>query len=199
MFVSGKAAAGATVRLYLNESFIAPGGTGSDGKVSFVIGRGVQPGNYRVRLDDVDPVSGDVKSRAEVAFNIPAPVIVPLPPQLQPPTGLDSTGPAVATGSEPDGSSGPQGANKIAEFPTASVPPARARSVDPGTVVVPEINTTIVARGDSLWRLSRRVYGEGLRYTVIYDANQRQIRSPHLIYPGQLFVLPPEQSRETLQ
>jgi nucleoid-associated protein YgaU len=84
-------------------------------------------------------------------------------------------------------------------MPTATVAPARARSVDPGTVVVPEINTTIVARGDNLWRISRRIYGEGLRYTVIYDANQRQIRSPNLIYPGQLFVLPSEQPRDAAQ
>src|SRR5688572_5080704 len=84
LFVSGDAAAGATVRLYLNDSFIAPGGTGSDGKVSFAIGSGVRPGDYRVRLDDVDPVSGDVRSRAEVAFNVPAPLTLPLPPQAEP-------------------------------------------------------------------------------------------------------------------
>ena len=29
-------------------------------------------------------------------------------------------------------------------------------------------------------------------YTVIYDANQNQIRDPDLIYPGQIFVLPPD-------
>ena len=62
LFVSGKAAPGATVRLYLNESFIAPGGVGGDGQVSFQIARGVRPGDYRVRIDDVDPVSGAVKS-----------------------------------------------------------------------------------------------------------------------------------------
>ena len=76
LFVSGQAAPGATVRLYLNESFIAPGGVGGDGKVSFAIARGVKPGDYRVRLDDVDPVSGEVKSRAEVGFNVPAIVAV---------------------------------------------------------------------------------------------------------------------------
>jgi hypothetical protein len=81
LFVSGEAAPGATVRLYLNDTLIAPGGVGSDGRVSFAIGRGVRPGDYRVRIDDVDPVSGAVRSRAEVAFNVPAPLSVPLPPQ----------------------------------------------------------------------------------------------------------------------
>lgn len=61
---------------------------------------------------------------------------------------------------------------------------------DPGLVVVPEVNTAIVSRGDNLWRISKRVYGRGLRYTVIYDANTPQIRNPDLIYPGQVFVLP---------
>ena len=84
LFVSGEAAPGATVRLYLNETLIAPGGAGADGRVSFAIGRGVRPGGYRVRLDDVDPVTGEVKSRAEVEFRVPGPLTVELPPAAQP-------------------------------------------------------------------------------------------------------------------
>ena len=57
-------------------------------------------------------------------------------------------------------------------------------------IVVDEIKTATVSRGDSLWRISKRVYGKGLRYTVIYEANVKQIRDPSRIYPGQLFVLP---------
>ena len=44
--------------------------------------------------------------------------------------------------------------------------------------VIPEINTASVCRGDNLWRISRRIYGRGVRYTVIYSANQDQIRNP---------------------
>ena len=55
---------------------------------------------------------------------------------------------------------------------------------------VPEISTARISRGDNLWRISKKTYGEGLRYTVIYDANSPQIRDPDLIYPGQVFVLP---------
>ena len=61
-------------------------------------------------------------------------------------------------------------------------------------MIVPEINTAIVSRGDNLWRISRRIYGVGTRYTVIYDANQPQIRNPDRIYPGQIFVLPAGQA-----
>lgn len=56
--------------------------------------------------------------------------------------------------------------------------------------VVGEMRTTVVSRGDTLWRISRSVFGEGLRYTEIYDANAAQIRDPDLIYPGQVLVVP---------
>ncbi len=48
----------------------------------------------------------------------------------------------------------------------------------------------VVQPGESLWRIARDAYGEGLRYTVIYEANRGQIRDPDLIYPGQVFALP---------
>ena len=53
----------------------------------------------------------------------------------------------------------------------------------PGTLVV-------VQPGNSLWRIARRTYGKGERYTLIYRSNQRQIDDPDLIYPGQVFSLP---------
>ncbi len=55
-------------------------------------------------------------------------------------------------------------------------------AVQPGTMTV--------QRGDSLWRIARRTYGAGLRYTLIYEANAAAIRDPDLIYPGQVFSLP---------
>jgi nucleoid-associated protein YgaU len=55
---------------------------------------------------------------------------------------------------------------------------------------LPSESAVIVQPGNSLWRISRRVYGEGLRFSVIYQANRDQIREPDLIYPGQIFVLP---------
>jgi nucleoid-associated protein YgaU len=47
-----------------------------------------------------------------------------------------------------------------------------------------------VEPGNSLWRIARRVYGKGVQYTVIFDANREQIRNPDLIYPGQVFFVP---------
>ncbi len=60
----------------------------------------------------------------------------------------------------------------------------------PSTLVLPRTATTVVSRGDSLWRISRNTYGAGIRYAVVYKANQNQIRNPDRIYPGQVFVLP---------
>jgi nucleoid-associated protein YgaU len=179
LFVSGQTAPGATVRLYLNESFVAPGGAGGDGKVSFSIASGVKPGDYRVRLDDVDPVSGQVKSRAEVGYNVPAQV-----------AAAQKTGPVIAPEKTPAAGL-PLGGNQ-----TASASPD-VQEVPSGTVVVPNITTAIVSRGDNLWRISQRTYGQGYRYTVIYGANQEQIRNPNLIYPGQVFVLPNGQAEKT--
>ena len=48
----------------------------------------------------------------------------------------------------------------------------------------------VVQPGQNLWRLARRVYGSGLRYTVIYAANRDQIRDIKHIYPGQVFTVP---------
>ena len=48
----------------------------------------------------------------------------------------------------------------------------------------------VVQPGNSLWRIARRVYGEGVQYTIIYRANKKQIGDPDLIYPGQVFQVP---------
>ncbi|HET9148958.1 MAG TPA: LysM peptidoglycan-binding domain-containing protein [Alphaproteobacteria bacterium] len=48
----------------------------------------------------------------------------------------------------------------------------------------------VVEPGNSLWRIARRTYGQGTRYTVIFEANRKQIENPDLIYPGQVFNLP---------
>ena len=49
-----------------------------------------------------------------------------------------------------------------------------------------------VQPGNSLWRLARAMYGQGIQYTVIYSANAEKIKDPDLIYPGQIFTLPPQ-------
>jgi nucleoid-associated protein YgaU len=146
LYVAGKAAPGANVRLYLNEAYLGAADVGSDSSWSLKIAKGVVPGQYHIRADDADRVTGKVLSRAEVTFDYAA---------------------------------------KVAE--TA---PSAASSKSQPSVTVDTIETATVSRGDSLWRISRKTYGAGNRYTVIHSANKEQIRDPDLIYPGQIFVLP---------
>jgi len=53
----------------------------------------------------------------------------------------------------------------------------------------------IIRKHDTLWRISRRVYGHGVRFSTIYLANQDQISDPDRIWPGQVFKVP-EKSKE---
>lgn len=54
----------------------------------------------------------------------------------------------------------------------------------------PAQRTYTVKRGDCLWNIAKRYYGNGALYTKIYDANTHKIANPNLIYPGQVFVIP---------
>jgi len=63
-------------------------------------------------------------------------------------------------------------------------------SREPARQIAEGEDYVIVQPGNSLWRIARRTYGQGLRYSVIYQANADQIRDPDLIYPGQVFALP---------
>ncbi len=67
------------------------------------------------------------------------------------------------------------------EFPFSRADP---QEIESDTLLV------VVQPGNSLWRLARRTLGEGVRYTVIYEANRDRIRDPDLIYPGQIIQIP---------
>lgn len=71
------------------------------------------------------------------------------------------------------------------EAPFTRAGPAIAAAAKPGTLVVHP--------GNSLWRIARRTYGAGDRYTVLYQANRDSIRDPNKIYPGQVLVTPAAQ------
>jgi nucleoid-associated protein YgaU len=49
---------------------------------------------------------------------------------------------------------------------------------------------TTIARGDTLWRISRDKLGRGALYPTIVQANSPKIRNPDLIYPHQTLVIP---------
>ena len=65
----------------------------------------------------------------------------------------------------------------------------RPFTLDPAQANLKPGEVTVIV-GNSLWRIARRAYGEGLLYTTIYEANRENIKDPNLIYPGQIFALP---------
>ena len=210
--VAGQSTPGSNVRLYLNDAYIATGTASPDGRVAFSILGGVKPGDYRIRLDQMNAAGGMV-SRIESAFNAPATVAEAKSSETKSPEAKSSETKSSSSSeaaiaprqlgslpaSSPSTEAPPRSVN-AAENDTsplaATTPPATGESVATGStdqrsvVVVPSINTKAVVRGDNLWRISEATYGHGKRYTEIFTANRKQIRDPNLIYPDQIFVLP---------
>lgn len=54
----------------------------------------------------------------------------------------------------------------------------------------PTTRTYTVVRGDCLWNIAKKYYGNGSQYTKIYNANRDKIKNPNLIYPGQVLTIP---------
>ena len=48
-----------------------------------------------------------------------------------------------------------------------------------------------VKKGDTLWAISERAYGNGSKYPVIFEANKPMLSDPDKIYPGQMLRIPP--------
>lgn len=165
-YASGVAPAGANVRLYLNAGAVAEARASAQGAWSIRIEKGMKPGAYQVRADHLD-AAGKVVSRAEVTFEYPA-----------------------QTADVTPGALAPNVADQSAPRPAPSSAQATPSHTKPADTTVSQVRAQQVVRGDSLWRMSARLYGSGHRYTEIYAANARQIRNPDLIYPGQIFVAP---------
>ena len=68
----GSAEPNSAVRLYLNGAAIADAKTMSDGHWSLTIRRGMAPGAYAVRADEVNPGGVTVVASAEIRFDYPA-------------------------------------------------------------------------------------------------------------------------------
>ncbi|MGY0399087.1 MAG: peptidoglycan-binding protein LysM [Ostreibacterium sp.] len=47
-----------------------------------------------------------------------------------------------------------------------------------------------IQKGDSLWKIAEKTYGNGSKYTAIFEANKEVIKDPDLIYSGQKIRIP---------
>lgn len=109
-------------------------------------------------------------------------------PATQPPPVVAMEPPPAAEA--PAASVGTDVASAVTEESNLPAPPSAGVS----EVLAPKLqaigSAVIIRRGDTLWRISRRVYGRGVRYSTIYLANQTQIEDPDRIWPGQVFKVP---------
>lgn len=75
-----------------------------------------------------------------------------------------------------------------ASKPRAAVEPRRETAMSPAPA---QAVAYTVAKGDCLWNIAKKYYGNGSKYTVIYNANRSVIGgNPNLIYPGQVLTIP---------
>ncbi|KAB1126419.1 LysM peptidoglycan-binding domain-containing protein [Neorhizobium galegae] len=82
------------------------------------------------------------------------------------------------------------GVQVTAAAPMTVTDASGTRTIQQEPLTQSERSSVIIRRGDTLWQISRRVYGQGVRYTTIYLANEDQIRNPDVIQPGQIFGVP---------
>lgn len=184
IFVAGIADPGRRLRAYANDMLLGDAKAAPDGHFLVEAVRDLPVGEYTIRVDALDADGSKVVARAAVPFQRePGESMAAVAPSAPP-------APAAAEAPAPS-------ASETAAAPAPAEVPA-APSAIPETVS-PKLEhadgAVIIRRGDSLWRISRRVYGHGIRYSTIYLANQDQIRDPDRIWPGQVFKVP-EKSRE---
>lgn len=185
IFVAGRADAGRKVRAYANDILLGDAVTSPDGHFLVEAKRDIPVGQYTVRVDALDADGVKVAARATVPFERePGEAISAVAPDATKPAQADTK---VAAAEQPT------------TAPASSADSSAASEAAVPETVAPKLQHTdgavIIRRGDSLWRISRRVYGHGTRYSTIYLANQEQISDPDRIWPGQVFTVP-DRSKE---
>ena len=75
----------------------------------------------------------------------------------------------------------------VEESPMAETEAAPAAEPD---AAESDAETYTVQSGDTLWKISEQVYGNGSKYMKIFEANTDQLENPDRIFPGQKLVIP---------
>ena len=220
VFVAGSAEARRQIRAYANEIMLGQTAVSDGGRFLVEARRDLPVGEYVIRADVLGPDGVTVIARAAVPFQRePGEQIAAVaPPAGQAPAAAPAApangGNAPAEGQpaapgQPAGGAAPASgapvgtapAGDAGATPAAPSAPAAGQPATGGSDVAAMPETTapklqsaagsvIIRRGDTLWRISRRVYGMGVRYSTIYLANQDQITDPDRIWPGQVFAVP---------
>ncbi len=64
-----------------------------------------------------------------------------------------------------------------------------APAVEPETTPEEQGSYTVQS-GDTLWNIAETVYGDGSKYSKIFDANTDLLQQPDQIFPGQKLHIP---------
>ncbi len=193
IFFTGRAKPGQTVRLYVDNRHLGDAVADAEGNWSWKGTRRIAPGVHRLRVDRV-LADGKVVERIELPFmRAEAAQVAALKAQAAKEEREEKAAPS-ATGAGGAASEAPPPEATSAQEPaargTGAEKTARAGGGGgmPGVILHP--SRVIIQPGDNLWTIARHIYGRGIQYTVIYEANRDQIRDPDLIYPGQVFATP---------
>jgi nucleoid-associated protein YgaU len=199
--IAGRAAPGAIVELLRNGERHDRVVADHTGQFIMVPPR-LPPGSYELTLRSTQPDGKQVISKQRVAIALDEVESSSRAARAEAPLNIPET--AVANRSAVHQTVGPSEGHQpskdalqiakrkklaVSPLPDATAVPLSDRASS-AAVLVPKVATTVVSRGDSLWRISHVNYGAGMRYAAIYKANRDQIRDPNRIYPGQIFVLP---------
>ena len=213
IFVAGLADPGRKVRAYANDILLGDAQTSPDGHFLVEATRDIPVGSYTIHVDGLDADGVKVVARAAVPFERePGESVAAVAPAEAKPAEPKLGAPAAAEAPAAPAPAAPAPAAPAPAAPATAAAEAPATPAAPGTeapaatppgdvpeTVAPKLehagSAVIIRRNDTLWRISRRVYGHGVRYSTIYLANQDQISDPDRIWPGQVFKVP-EKSKE---
>jgi nucleoid-associated protein YgaU len=207
--IAGRAAPGATVELLRNGELHDHAVADKAGQF-VMIPRQLPPGTYdlTLRARQTDGKEATSKQRVAVALESPTsqqPTVAlskPNEPSVRPPSSAApapaASMAAVEAGKAASSAATAQTTPSGSTAAAAPRPPRLAAAgaavlpglTPPSTAMAPKMATATVARGDSLWRISQRALGAGMRYSILYRANRERIRNADLIYPGQVFIVP---------
>ncbi|WP_010522960.1 peptidoglycan-binding protein LysM [Aquimarina agarivorans] len=62
--------------------------------------------------------------------------------------------------------------------------------IEEAEVQEPEATFHTVVSGDTLSKIAKKVYGDAMKYPVIFEANKPMLTHPDKIYPGQVLRIP---------
>jgi nucleoid-associated protein YgaU len=67
---------------------------------------------------------------------------------------------------------------------------AKVETVKPTPPPKPQIKKILVKKGEWLYEIARKEYGNSQSWKKIYEANKKLIDNPDMIYPNQEFIIP---------